>query len=50
MSNVIGVKNPNASIEELGINNTTQQYWNLTPEELIEHGFLNLQVQELIIP
>lgn len=38
MSDVIGIKNHNASIEELGINNTTRQYWNLTPEELVEHS------------
>lgn len=38
MGNVTGIKNPNASIETLGIKNTTHQYWNLTPEELVEHS------------
>lgn len=38
MDNITGIKNPNASIEKLGIHNTTHQYWNLTPEELIEHS------------
>jgi phosphoenolpyruvate carboxykinase (ATP) len=38
MTHITGIKNPNASIEELGINGTTHQYWNLTPEELVEHS------------
>lgn len=33
---VVGPKNPKASLELLGIKNTQTQYWNLTPEELIE--------------
>ena len=35
--NIQGVKNPNATIESLGINNTGTQYWNLSPEELTQH-------------
>ena len=31
-----GDKNPNASLENLGIKNTKTQYWNITREELIE--------------
>ncbi len=38
MNNVTGIKNPNATIEELGIYNTQHQYWNLTPEQLVEHS------------
>lgn len=33
---IIGKKNPNASLETLGIKNTKTQYWNLNAEELIE--------------
>lgn len=33
--NVVGPKNPKASLEALGIKNTNTQYWNLTAEELI---------------
>lgn len=33
---IVGHKNPNASLESVGINNTKTQYWNITPEELIE--------------
>ena len=32
---VVGPKNPNASLESLGIKNTKTQYWNLSAEELI---------------
>ena len=31
---IVGNKTPNATIETLGINDTTTQYWNLSPEEL----------------
>lgn len=34
--NVVGPKNPKANLETLGIKNNTTQYWNLTPEELVE--------------
>lgn len=34
---VEGDKNPQANLEALGITNTGTQYWNLTPEELVEH-------------
>lgn len=34
--NVVGPKNPKANLETLGIKNNTNQYWNLTPEELVE--------------
>lgn len=34
---VVGDKNPQANLESLGIKNTNTQYWNLTPEELVEH-------------
>jgi phosphoenolpyruvate carboxykinase (ATP) len=33
---VVGPKNPKANIESLGIKNAKQQFWNLTPEELVE--------------
>ena len=33
---IIGKKNPNASLENLGIKNTKTQYWNLNAEELVE--------------
>ena len=33
---IIGKKNPNASLETLGIKNTKTQYWNLNAEELVE--------------
>ena len=38
MDNITGIKNPNASIEKLGIYNTLHQYWNLAPETLVEHS------------
>ncbi len=38
MNNVSGIKNPNASLTTLGIQNEKNQYWNLTPEELMEHS------------
>jgi phosphoenolpyruvate carboxykinase (ATP) len=31
-----GDKNPNANLESLGIKNTGNQYWNLSPEELVQ--------------
>lgn len=34
--NIVGSRNPNANLEEIGIINTLTQFWNLTPEELIE--------------
>lgn len=34
--NIVGPKNPNANLENIGIKNTSTQYWNLTAEELIE--------------
>jgi phosphoenolpyruvate carboxykinase (ATP) len=33
---IAGHKNPNANLETIGIKNTRNQYWNITPEELIE--------------
>jgi len=33
---IVGAKNPKANLESLGIKNTLTQYWNLSPEELIE--------------
>ena len=36
MGKVLGFKNPTATLESLGIKNTNTEYWNLTPEELIE--------------
>jgi len=35
--NIQGVKNPNATLESLGITNTATQFWNLSPEELTQH-------------
>lgn len=34
--NIVGNKNPNATLESLGIKKTHTQYWNLNPEELTE--------------
>ena len=34
--NVVGPKNPKANLETIGIKNTKNQFWNLTPEELVE--------------
>jgi phosphoenolpyruvate carboxykinase (ATP) len=33
---IVGQKNPNSNLENLGIKNTKTQFWNVTPEELIE--------------
>jgi phosphoenolpyruvate carboxykinase (ATP) len=33
-----GIKNPNASLSEFGIKNYKNAYWNLSPEELVEHS------------
>jgi phosphoenolpyruvate carboxykinase (ATP) len=33
---IAGHKNPNVDLDTVGIKNTGTQYWNLTPEELIE--------------
>lgn len=41
--NVVGPKNPNANLETLGIKNTATQFWNLTPEELIEETICRSQ-------
>ena len=35
--NIQGVKNPNATLDSLGITNTGTQFWNLSPEELTQH-------------
>ena len=34
----VGFKNPAASLEFYGIKNAKTAYWNLTPEELVEHS------------
>lgn len=34
----IGIKNPDANLEEIGLKNLKTVYWNLTPEELMEHS------------
>lgn len=34
--NVVGPKNPQANLESIGIKNTGTQYWNLSPEKLVE--------------
>ncbi len=36
--NVVGPKNPKANLETIGIKNTGTQFWNLTPEELVEQS------------
>lgn len=41
--NVVGPKNPKANLEALGIKNTGTQFWNLTPEELIEQSIQRKQ-------
>ncbi len=33
-----GLKNPLANLDSVGIKNYKTAYWNLTPEELIEHS------------
>ncbi|HAD12563.1 MAG TPA: phosphoenolpyruvate carboxykinase (ATP), partial [Saprospirales bacterium] len=33
-----GMKNPNANLQEIGLKNWKNAYWNLTPEELVEHA------------
>ena len=33
-----GIKNPSANLEDLGLKNLKTAYWNLTPEELVEHS------------
>ena len=35
---VEGIKNPNADLNTLGINNQKTQYWNLSPETLAKHA------------
>lgn len=34
----VGAKNPAAKLEDLGLKNLKTAYWNLTPEELVEHS------------
>src|SRR6185295_9453471 len=34
--NIVGPKSPRADLEKIGIKNTKTQFWNLSPEELIE--------------
>ncbi|MFN4079567.1 MAG: phosphoenolpyruvate carboxykinase (ATP) [Saprospiraceae bacterium] len=34
----VGIKNPNASLEAVGLSHYKIAYWNLTPEELVEHS------------
>lgn len=34
--NIVGEKGPKANIESLGIKNSSTQYWNLSPEQLVE--------------
>lgn len=43
MGKVHGFKNPDAKLETLGIVNTANEYWNLTPEELIEETITRYQ-------
>jgi phosphoenolpyruvate carboxykinase (ATP) len=43
MGKVHGFKNPDAKLEHLGIINAANEYWNLTPEELIEQTILRFQ-------
>jgi phosphoenolpyruvate carboxykinase (ATP) len=33
----VGVKNPTADVTELGFNNVNNVFWNLSPEELVNH-------------
>jgi phosphoenolpyruvate carboxykinase (ATP) len=40
---IVGQKNPNANLENLGIKNTKKQFWNITPEELIEETIIRGQ-------
>jgi phosphoenolpyruvate carboxykinase (ATP) len=34
----VGIKNPSANLETLGIKGLKNAYWNLSPEELVEHS------------
>ncbi|MCS6820016.1 MAG: phosphoenolpyruvate carboxykinase (ATP) [Chitinophagales bacterium] len=43
MGKIVGVKNPKASLENLGFYNLNCEYWNLTPEELIEETIIRYQ-------
>ena len=38
--NEYGIKNPNASIADLGLGNVGSAYWNLTTPELVEETIL----------
>lgn len=39
----IGTKNPSMDLKSIGISNFRTAYWNLTPEELVEHTLKNNQ-------
>ncbi len=39
----IGPKNPNMDLKSIGISDFRTAYWNMTPEELIEHSIKNNQ-------
>ena len=39
----IGSKNPNMDLKSIGISDFHTAYWNLTPEELVEHSIKNNQ-------
>ena len=38
--NEYGLKNPNASVADLGLKNVATAYWNLSPAELVEDTIL----------
>ncbi len=44
--NEFGTKNPSANLEDLGLKNIKAAYWNLLPEELMEH---TIQLEEGVI-
>lgn len=39
--NEFGIKNPSASVAEMGLKNVAAAYWNLTPAELVEETILH---------
>jgi phosphoenolpyruvate carboxykinase (ATP) len=43
--NEFGLKNPSANLDAYGIKNPKNAYWNLTPEELVEHIIIKGQGQ-----
>lgn len=45
MGKIIGIKNAAANLEEVGITNTLNQYWNITQEELVEETIKRNQGQ-----